>query len=429
MNILVTYDASVSAAPATFKTAIAYVVNLYDAILPSSATVNIDVGYGEYGAGASGAPASGYALDSGALGENIAEEYLFSYSQVVTAMKTTATTPEAIAADATLPASDPTGSQGGNLAISTAEAKALGLVGPSSAPDGYVGFSNTSPFTYDPNNQAVSGEYDFIGVVEHEFAEVLGRFSGYDFSPVNASIQDLFRYASAGALATSAGGSAYFSINGGATALDYFNTAISNGDLGDWSSSAGADAFLAVSPPGSIDGLSTADLTMLDVLGYGAASVVVTSGHSLTVSSGASSAGVAVLSGGALNVLSGGNVIGATLASGAVETVSSGGMMTGATVASGATLFDYGFASSTVLSGGVIDVMGAGGTTRSTSGTGTYVLGSGALVSAGLFATSGVAYRVASGGETLSTTFMSGVVATVLAGGIASSSTGLPPEK
>src|SRR3981081_4628529 len=89
----------------------------------------------------------------------------------------------------------PTG--GGNYWVSTAESKALGLTGPSSSVDGYVGFSSSLPFTYDNSGGAAPGSYDFFGAVVHEFTEVMGRglFVGVDGIGSNADTPlDLFHY-------------------------------------------------------------------------------------------------------------------------------------------------------------------------------------------------------------------------------------------
>ena len=60
---------------------------------------------------------------------------------------------------------DPTG--GRAFRMSNAEAKALGLRAANAAGiDGWVGFNSTAGYTFDPNNRAVAGEFDFIGVAE-----------------------------------------------------------------------------------------------------------------------------------------------------------------------------------------------------------------------------------------------------------------------
>jgi hypothetical protein len=280
MDIDLSFDSSVGSAPAGFVAAVDYVVGLYDALFPVSVTVDIDVGYGEI---------DGQRLGSDDLGESETNEIYASYAQVVSALNANATTAEAKAADATLPANNPTGSS--DYAVATAEAKVLGLESASADVDGYVGFSSSVAFTYNPNDRAVSGKYDFIGTVEHEITEVLGRFAGLSASN-GYSILDLFRYSAAGVRSLSQNSSnAYFSIDSGNTDLDNFNTNPS-GDLGDWAASAGDDSFLAFSDSGVENGLSATDLTVMDVLGYGATPVVsgavtgdaVTSSGTVTIS-------------------------------------------------------------------------------------------------------------------------------------------------
>jgi VCBS repeat-containing protein len=157
--------------------------------------------------------------------------------------------------------------------LSDAQAEALGLAGTSDsgAVDAYAGFSSVYPFAYNPNNRAVAGEYDFIGVVEHELTEDMGRidlfgeslgdgYSGY-------SVLDLFHYTSQGVHTYTGTTTDYFSVNGGKTALDYFNSN-PDGDLGDWASSAGDDSFLAFSPTDEADVVSQTDITEMNALGF-----------------------------------------------------------------------------------------------------------------------------------------------------------------
>ena len=78
---------------------------------------------------------------------------------------------------------------------------------------------------------------------------------------------DLFKYSAANThefVGTNAG---YFSIDGGATNFDNFNTA-TNGDFGDWAASAGNDLFLAFSSSGVVNFLTPTDLRVMDVIGW-----------------------------------------------------------------------------------------------------------------------------------------------------------------
>lgn len=164
-----------------------------------------------------------------------------------------------------------TGPSGGNFWESRAEAKALGLIADDTNQDGTINFSNAVSYTFDPNNRAVSGEYDFIGVAEHEISEVMGRialtgstFSGYSNS---YTADDLFRYTASGAPAPSnIGSGVYLSVNGGATSLAGFNQ--NGGDAGDYNGAVATDPYNASTGTNQAHSLSTADFTNLNVLGW-----------------------------------------------------------------------------------------------------------------------------------------------------------------
>jgi hypothetical protein len=79
--------------------------------------------------------------------------------------------------------------------MASADEKAVGLVPDNTSLDGYVGFTSApNTFGYGINSAPPAGEYYFVGVVEHEFTEVMGRTSDLDFSGAY-SLMDLFRYA------------------------------------------------------------------------------------------------------------------------------------------------------------------------------------------------------------------------------------------
>jgi hypothetical protein len=221
-------------------------------------TVNIDVGWGEV---------AGQALGSGALAESETNLGLFCYSQVRTALAGDAKSADDSTAVASLPGSDPTG--GGSFVLSTADAKALGL-GTSASVDGYVGFSSGANYTFDPSNRAVSGAYDFIGVAEHEISEVMGRIAllGTPLGGLSRTYTalDLFRYSSPGARQLVAGNAAYFSLDGGNTNLNNFNT-LSGEDAGDWASGGGNDSYNASVASGVAEPVTANDLRVMDAIG------------------------------------------------------------------------------------------------------------------------------------------------------------------
>jgi len=132
MNINLTFDQPVNTLPAGFVASINAVVQFLDSHFNNPVTINIDVGYGEI---------DGQPLAPGALGES--ETFLneYSYSALRTALIANATSPDQISAVNSLPATDPTPGGVGNYWTSTAEAKAIGLSGPSNATDGFIGFS------------------------------------------------------------------------------------------------------------------------------------------------------------------------------------------------------------------------------------------------------------------------------------------------
>lgn len=187
----------------------------------------------------------------------------YNYGQVRNALIADRKSSADSTAVASLPAKDPTG--GRRELMATAEAKALGLSSGGST-DGFVGFDATAPWTFDANNRAVSGKYDFIAVAEHEISEVLGRTA--DLGTFNNALEplDLFRYSGRGIRALSPGNSQYFSIDGGTTNLATFNGK-KGGDFGDWAGYT-MDAFNAAASPGVLLPISSADITALDVIGY-----------------------------------------------------------------------------------------------------------------------------------------------------------------
>jgi hypothetical protein len=250
--INVTYDTSVSSAPAGFTADVTSVVQYFESHFNNPVTINIHVGYGEVG---------GTSLGSGALGSSQTYISTYSYSTICNALKADATSSAQFTAVANLPSSDPTG--GASYYVATAEAKALGLNTSTTNLDGNVGFSSAYGFCYNNSAGVPAGQYDFMGVVAHEISEVMGRLvpgTPY-YTPLG-----LFDYSAPGASNVAASQAGYFSINGGTTNLNNFNSS-AGGDLGDWAGSAGNDAFLAFGS-GAVMPVKSTDLTLMNVIGW-----------------------------------------------------------------------------------------------------------------------------------------------------------------
>ena len=281
MNFNITFDASVNSnsAPPEFTSTVLAVANYYASMFTDNVTVNLAVGYGEVG---------GSAMPNGALGASLSYLTSTSYKSLVNALKADMTSAADHGAVASLPSADPTGN--GHYWVSTAEGKALGLYSGTGL-DGSIGFSSTAAFDYNTTDGGVTaGSYDFFGTVAHEFSEVMGRMllvgSRISIFPHGYTPLDLFHFASAGVRTFSGTKAGYFSIDGGKTPLETFNTNPS-GDYGDWSSAKGLDAFNAFATSGQPAPISSADLTALDVIGWnlagGGAGTTTTSGKVTSV--------------------------------------------------------------------------------------------------------------------------------------------------
>jgi hypothetical protein len=260
MLIKIHYDSSTATAPTGFKTVVADVVKFLDATFTNPITLNIDVGWGEV---------HGSTVSPGSLGESYTPSTgIYTYAEIVAALKSAATSAEAKAAVAALPAADPT--KGGSFFVPLAEAKALKLTGASTAIDGWVGFDAT-PNTFDfsvTSNTATTiaaNRWDLFGVVAHEISEVMGREmdfgQGGDYQPF-----DLYDFMKGKHTYTDAG-SRYFALAGAGAARSYFNTK-AGGDPADWAASVKDDAFEAFSLNGVINKVSAADISVMDLLGY-----------------------------------------------------------------------------------------------------------------------------------------------------------------
>jgi len=198
------------------------------------------------------------------------------------------------------------------LYLNTANVKAIGGTATYAASntqqlDGQVQFSSNFGFDFNPTDGITANTFDFIGVAIHEIGHALGFVSGVDlldyFGGPNGegvatgntfnfdqtsifSALDMFRYSNDPTnlvpgtnpvLDLSVGGTKYFSIDGGRTAL-YGNTFATGSDNGDgnqashWKDTPGCqtgngimDPTFCYSQRGEITAL---DLAAFDAIGY-----------------------------------------------------------------------------------------------------------------------------------------------------------------
>jgi hypothetical protein len=238
------------------KTAFQYAESQFSNLFTNNINVNLNVNSGAV-----------------ALGQTSQNLYITSYNGVSSAIN-------AAYGSSLLSANSMPGNS--ILAVDGAEAKALGLNISPSIPDATITFSNTAAFDTSTTGTVSSGKYSFVSVAEHEISEALGRID-YGLQSYNGSMVlmplDLYRYTTAGVHSYTAGAAnAYFSMDGGRTALQYFNTVSSKGDITDWSITStltnAHDAFNYALSPGVASGITPADIKVMQALGYTVAAAV-----------------------------------------------------------------------------------------------------------------------------------------------------------
>jgi len=182
------------------------------------------------------------------------------------------------------------------LDVTRANAKALGfsLVAPESN-DAGIAFNSAFSWDFDQTDGVGAGLQDFVGVTVHEIGHALGFVSGVDVVdffhgngngvPMNLdnfrvfSVFDLFRYSATGQLNYATGGTPYFSIDGGLTAIADFSTGSFNGDgrqASHWKDENPSLGILdpTANPAGNANTLNELDLRAFDVIGYQLITVV-----------------------------------------------------------------------------------------------------------------------------------------------------------
>jgi FG-GAP-like repeat len=250
MTINLIYDTNALNAPQSFRDGMQAAANILEAAFNDNITINIAVGYGEFG---------GVALSSqnksegnigstgdGTSGVGISE----SYSTLRDLLQNYEGSMDDITAVNSLPV---TSSLEGHstFIIGSAQGKALGVVSPrASAIDGQVGMGTAFTGT------------DLITAALHEITHAMGRIAGdsldlFRFNE-NRSGSRVFGFSNPAA-------PAYFSIDGGVTDLADFGI---NSDPGDFLNGGvqGPDPFNEFT--GAAPALTPVDLKTMDVLGF-----------------------------------------------------------------------------------------------------------------------------------------------------------------
>jgi VCBS repeat-containing protein len=242
MIINLSYDAAGLAAPQSFRDGMQAAANMLDAHIIDNITVNIAVSYGTFGGAAlPNQNTSEGNIGPGGNGVGISE----SYSNLLNLL----TTHETSAADTTSVNSLPS-TLAMSFLIGTAQGKALGVTNATDATiDGLVGMGT-----------GFTGDALFAGAI-HEITHAMGRIAGTSL--------DLFRFNEDNSLNRVFGGAipatpAYFSIDGGTTKLADFGI---NSDPGDFLNG-GVQGADPMNETVGGRGMTTVDMTIMDVLGF-----------------------------------------------------------------------------------------------------------------------------------------------------------------
>ena len=188
---------------------------------------------------------------------------------------------------------DGAGPSNTRLAITLANARALGLAGEmADAVDGQIVFNSGVAFDFDRSDGISGNAFDFVGTAAHELGHILGFTSGNVFADDRTpeflsdfghlSTLDLFRYSEESLALEGSDGidistdfrvsRPFFSIDGGRTVLATFETGTANGTGFGGGHFSNGQGFGLLDPraegTGNILEVSELDLLAFDVIGY-----------------------------------------------------------------------------------------------------------------------------------------------------------------
>lgn len=268
--------------------------NRWSAVLGNNITINIDIGFSSLGAGIIGSTNS-------SAGE-------VSYPVTRAALQASATSADDLTSSAALQpgnifsrlinhtSNNPNGANSATpyvdtmnrVGMTSANAKALGLLGTTTTADAVISFNSSFPFDFNPDDGITAGQTDFVGAATHEIGHALGFISGVDDLDASegfasggifsSNVLDLFRY-SADSIAAGTGytdytadnRAKYFSVDGGATQIALFANGRTFGDgsqASHWKDNLGIGIMDPTASPGELLSIKPADLRLFDVIGY-----------------------------------------------------------------------------------------------------------------------------------------------------------------
>jgi hypothetical protein len=268
--------------------------NRWSTVLANDITINIQIGFSSLGQ-----------FVVGQTGSDFRE---FTYAETVAALGAQRTSADDYSSHAALPpgesynrlinrtSDNPNGPNSSvpyvdsmnRVGVTTANAKALGLLGPTLTMDGVISFNSDFVFDFEPGDGIALGQFDFVGAATHELGHTLGFISGVDDidqlggilpgEAFSSNLLDLFRYSTESrALGlgitdyTADPRMKYFSVDGGTSQIALFATGASHGDgnqAGHWKDFLGIGILDPTVFTGELMILTETDLRAFDVLGY-----------------------------------------------------------------------------------------------------------------------------------------------------------------